>query len=147
MSIVPLILYLVLVAVPPLTISRPDFSRLGTSYCYADDKQYESLMTRDAVMEAPQWKPSEPLPFPFDKVIEIAREELRMWVKDETKWELMELTLRQTSMSYRWYYAVRFQEETPLPGRIQPGTRIGPRLDSFTVTIDFSGRPGIIKER
>lgn len=108
---------------------------------YADGKEYESTVDKEAVMSSPAWNPSQPLPITLDKVLEIAKGELRKTVKDHAKWDLTSITAERLlgTEPQRWYFVVHFAQL-----EVSEATK-GDRHPSMYFLVDAAGKPGKMK--
>lgn len=100
-------------------------------------QQYLSAMSAQEVEAGGAWEPSLPIPLNLAQAEEIARRELRKFVKDDFDWELTELSvnrLRGTNGPL-WYFAATLK---PISAMFEVNSNY------FTVLINASGQPGLI---
>ena len=100
-------------------------------------KQYASKLTGGQIASGPDWNTSSSLPLTLARVEQIAREELRKLVADDSTWEVTELSLKRFPQitERRWYYLVK------LTSKDRPSNIM---TDSFVFPISFSGEVGQI---
>ena len=118
----------------------------GTSFSlpYRDFKlegvEYRAGLSRSGLDSSPEWQSSQPLPIGFNRLEEIARQELGKLVTNDADWSVTGFQLQSvtTQTALKWYFVV---EMRPFWEPAAPGAKVN---DSFCICIDLSGRPGII---
>ena len=105
-----------------------------TRSSYVGGKVYLSTLKETRV--PPGWEPSAPLPLSLAKVEEVARTELRKLGADELWWFVTDFQICRFGRGTNWYCAVTLKPE------LQP---VGERPESFTLLVDLSGNPGLIR--
>ncbi len=118
--------------------------------------QYWARISEEALLSAPDWTPSKPLPLDFTNAEAIARTQLRNLVADDAGWKVTGFHLcsaqltapdpdklgARINLRRAWYFQVEMKPVTSPPPRGD-----GQRSDSFWVFIDLSGKPGTIEPR
>ena len=104
---------------------------------------FRSWMSGDSLRLSPDWAASQPIPLRFDRLEEIARQELAKLVADDSSWSVTSFQLHSIpeDQALKWYFVVEmkpFWEPGP-PGPDE-------HHDSFCVHIDLSGRPGFVTQ-
>ena len=102
---------------------------------YLGGREYLSALYREAPTLGPEWESSSSLPIGLAKAEEIARIELRKLVGEESKWVVTDFQISRFGHRRNWYYAVTLKPEMEA---------VGVRSESFTVLVDFLGKPGRI---
>ena len=105
-----------------------------TRTSYVGGREYLSMLKETRVR--PEWEPSAPLPLNLAKVEEVARTELRKLGPDDSWWIITEYQISRFGRGTNWYYAVTLKPEIQV---------VGLRPESFTLLVDFSGNPGVIR--
>jgi len=100
-------------------------------------------MSGDSLRLSPDWTASQPIPLRFDRLEEIARQELAKLVADDSSWSVTSFQLHSIpeDQALKWYFVVEmkpFWEPGP-PGPDE-------HHDSFYVYIDLSGKPGFVTQ-
>ena len=111
----------------------------GFSWMFSvNGQKFQAKITHEQIYDSPEWTPASSLPLTFAKAEEIARSELRKLVKDDSTWELTELSLRRLAEDdgSKWYYVVKLMPKRRGPGEIP---------DSFYLPISFSGTAGLVQ--
>ena len=100
---------------------------------------YEATISQKAVLDSPSWSPSQPLPLTLARVEEIARQELRRLVDDDSKWEPTDFSLHRLKGATppKWFYVVEF-----MPAKNTRDHFINGRYDTVRVLVNTSGSPG-----
>jgi hypothetical protein len=88
------------------------------------------------------WQPPAPLPLGWAKVEEIARTELRKLVQDEPNWLVTDFRVSRFERSPGWYYAITLKPEIERITLSPAITLLEERPQSYTLLVDFSGKPG-----
>ncbi len=101
-----------------------------------DGASYVARISRDAVVAAPTWDPSKPLPLSFGKAETVARAELRKLVGDEPAWRVRSFEIVHLEQTASWYYVVD----------LKPLARREKKTTGFYVLIDLSGKAGPVSE-
>ena len=131
---------------PSLTLTAAD-ERIylpGVAVSRIEAAEYESALSREAVMAAPAWSAAEPLPLSLSRAVEAAAAELRKVVKRAEAWEKTSIALERLrgTTPERWYFVITFTEmlpSSPLPPNFRPSV--------VQIPVDFSGRAGVLKPR
>ena len=110
----------------------------------AEGSEYQSTISREAVVSSPAWSPGEPFPLTIERAIDIARAELAKLVKKPDEWDLSSIKLERLrgSKPEHWYFVVSYNQGFRA-GQISGTTRPG----WVQILVDFSGRPGTIKPK
>jgi hypothetical protein len=107
-----------------------------------DGVEYASWLRGASIEDSPDWVPDQPIPLKFAQLESIARQQLAKLVTNDASWwsvtsfQLHSIAGRQ---SLKWYFRV---EMKPIWEPGPPGT--DPHGDSFCVSIDLAGNPGLI---
>ena len=96
-----------------------------------DGKEYVSILEQPAV--SPDWESSTPLPITLSAAEKLARAELAKVVADESGWITTDFQISRFGAGPSWYYSVTLKPALQLSGE---------RAESFTILVDFSGKPG-----
>jgi hypothetical protein len=112
-------------------LHSPDF--------YIGGKQYRSTLDLSVDKSNSEWAPSSPLPIALTTAEEIARAELRKLVDGESKWQVTDFQISRSGPGANWYLAVTLEPEVQVVAETLPP-------DSFTALLDFSGKPGRIRQ-
>ena len=111
----------------------------GFSWIFdVNGNKYESRISREEIAAGPACSLAEPLPLSLAKAEGLAREQLRKLVRDDSLWEVTELSLRRLGedTDSKWYYVVKLmpkhRESNVIP-------------DAFVVPIGFSGAVGKVQ--
>jgi hypothetical protein len=88
------------------------------------------------------WQPPAPLPLGWPKVEEIARTELRKLVQDEPNWLVTDFRVSRFERGPGWYYAITLKPQIELTTMIPATELVKKRPQSYTLLVDFSGKPG-----
>jgi hypothetical protein len=116
----------------------------GTWFGYADGVEYQSTISRDAVVSSPAWSPGAPFPLPIERALEVARAELTKLVKKPDEWYHTSISLKRLrgSKPEHWFFVIGFRQEFRRD-QISASFRGG----MVDILVDFSGRPGTIKPK
>jgi hypothetical protein len=98
-------------------------------------KEYVSILEQGAAGD--EWEPSAPLPLSISAAEKVARVELAKLVLDETDWIATDFQISRFGPGPSWYYAVTLKPIFQLHGE---------RSDSFSVLVDFAGKPGRVRQ-
>lgn len=106
---------------------------------YVQGKAYRSVLTSSQVKSAQSWTPSAPLPYNLGRAEKKARIELKRFVNDADRWIVSDFRVARLRFvdENAWFMSVSFE----------PAEVVfidGMPLDSFTVLLDFDGKPGQI---
>jgi hypothetical protein len=103
--------------------------------------EYASWLQGASIEGSPDWMPDQPIPLKFAQVESIARQELAKLVTNDAHWSVTSFQLHSIAgrQALKWYFLVEMQPFW------QPGPA-GTDLhgDSFCVSIDLAGNPGLI---
>jgi len=116
----------------------------GTWFCYADGADYQSTISREAVVSSPAWSPGAQLPLSLDRTLAVARTELAKLVKKPEEWDHSSITLARLrgTKPEHWYFVVSFEQEFR-PEQLSASFRPG----MVQILVDFSGQPGTVKPK
>jgi hypothetical protein len=84
-----------------------------------------------------EWESSAPLPITLSAAEKLARVELAKIVTDESGWIATDFQISRFGAGPSWYYSVTLKPTLQLSGE---------RPEAFTVLVDFSGKPGRVRE-
>ena len=96
-----------------------------------------SAMSAQEIEAGGTWEPSSPIPLSLAQAEEIARKELRKFVKDDFDWEFTELSVKRLREINGpvWCFAATLK---PIPAMSEVNSNY------FTVLMNASGQPGRI---
>ena len=106
---------------------------------YVQGREYRGALPATQVKSAPSWNSSSPLPFSLARAEKKARIELAKFVSDADRWQVsqFQVTRFRFADENAWYMSVTFE-----PVQMTFSDSLPP--DSFTVFLDFDGKPGRI---
>jgi len=115
-------------------VARPQWEA-ERRYFYLSGGEYLSAIYPERNALGPEWESSAPLPIGLAKAEETARRELRKLVDKESSWVVTDFQISRFGLRSNWYYVITFKPEMGA---------VSVRPESFTVLVDFSGKPGLI---
>ena len=106
---------------------------------YVQGREYYGALPTTQVKSAPTWNSSSPLPFSLARAEKKARLELAKFVSDADHWEVSQFEVNRFRYADKnaWFMSVTFEPAEMTFNESMPA-------DTFTVFLDFDGKPGRI---
>jgi hypothetical protein len=144
-------LILFTVIAPMLTFAEDEVAlQSGVDFTY-QGKDYESRLSRQALLTSPSWSPLQPLPLNQSNAVQIAQAQVAAFASDPKSWMISEIQLiclNHAAKTQRWFYVIRFKAaQRPASAQTLEAARLLPPLEEIVICIDFAGRPGVIRPK
>jgi hypothetical protein len=98
-------------------VARLNYEPDGNAFAIHRGMEDTNVLDRRAILHAPAWEPSAPLPLSIKDALTLARKALATYVADATSWELFSWELKLLpGTTDRWYHSFYFV----LPAGIRP---------------------------
>ncbi len=124
-------------SLPKIGLASGKHVPLETRTFWIGDREYRSVLAPPEDKTTAAWNASSPLPIGLAKAEEIARGELVKFVNDAGSWQVSDFHISRFANERYWYISVTFEPAMQVVSDALPP-------DSFTVLLDFAGRPGRI---
>lgn len=114
------------------------FTFYPTHYIFTlEGVTYATFLEEAAIKASPRWDMSQPPPISFKKVVELARTGFEKRLHAKPAWRVSSIELQPTGSPHdgKWYYVVR----------LEPQADAGHLGESFTMLVDFLGKPGKVE--
>ncbi len=122
---------------PKIVLPAGKHAPVETRTFWIGGKEYRSVLAAKEDKSFRAWNSASPLPIGLARAEEIARGELAKLVDDAGAWQVSDFRISRFATEHYWYMSVTFEPATQVVSDPLPP-------DSFTVLLDFGGKPGRI---